>query len=78
MEPRRALPRYRRLKSGEITFGKIAVPCTVRNLSDNGASLEFQSTWGLPARFDLKVGHDLTRRCQAAWVGGTSMGVCFI
>ena len=74
---RRQLPRYRRLKSGEVTFGKAATSCRVLNLSDAGAALQFQTTYGLPGTFELRLG-SFTRNCRAAWATDTTIGVYFV
>jgi len=40
MEEHRSTPRRRVLKAATIAFGGGAISCTVRNLSDYGASLD--------------------------------------
>ena len=50
----------RMLKSGKIILGTQAVACTVRNLSDTGACLEFAGTFGIPGTFEFV----LPERCH--------------
>jgi hypothetical protein len=42
-EDNRSAPRHKVLKAATISFGGGAISCTVRNLSDSGASLEVVS-----------------------------------
>ncbi len=42
-EDNRSAPRHKVLKATTISFGGGAISCTVRNLSDGGASLEVAS-----------------------------------
>ena len=77
MEERRTTSRLRLLKSGRILLGKAAVPCTVRNLSDGGARLEVQSTFGLPSAFDLAFDDAPPRHCKVVWLDDTTLRVQF-
>jgi mono/diheme cytochrome c family protein len=43
MDEHRSIPRHRVLKAATISFGGGTISCTVRNLSDSGASLEVAS-----------------------------------
>lgn len=47
-------------KAGLISFnaGYSTIDCTVRGLSDQGASLDVTSTAGIPQRFKLQIGAD--------------------
>lgn len=57
------------LKAGQIVFdgGRSAIDCTVRRLSDQGASLAVLSTAGVPARFKLAIAADgFSRTCAVA------------
>ena len=49
MNDRWAVPGKRVLKSGRIILGLHAVPCTVQSLSETGAELEVQTTFGIPS-----------------------------
>ncbi len=77
MENRRATSRVRMLKSGKILLGKATVPCTVRNLSDGGACLQVQSTYGLPSAFDFAVDDKPPRACKVIWLDATTLRVRF-
>jgi hypothetical protein len=79
MDDRRKYPRMRTLKSGKILLGKrgIPIPCIIRNLSECGSCLEFQSTYGLPATFDFVMPDHAPRHCKVAWLDAAKMGVQF-
>ncbi|HEV7328573.1 MAG TPA: sensor domain-containing diguanylate cyclase [Bosea sp. (in: a-proteobacteria)] len=68
------------LKAGNIVFngGKSVIDCTVRRLSDEGASLAVISTAGVPDRFKLAIEADaFSRTCQIARKAGTEIDVQF-
>jgi diguanylate cyclase (GGDEF)-like protein len=68
------------LKAGNIVFngGKSVIDCTVRRLSDDGASLAVISTAGVPDRFKLAIEADaFSRTCQIARKAGTEIDVQF-
>lgn len=68
------------LKAGNIVFngGKSVIDCTVRRLSDEGASLAVISTAGVPERFKLAIEADaFSRSCQIARKAGTEIDVQF-
>ena len=65
------------LKSGKILLGSWAVPCTVRNLSETGACLEVQTTYGIPATFQFILPDYPARSCKVVWLGDTKIGVHF-
>jgi len=77
MIDRRISPRMRMLKSGKIFLGTHAVVCTVRNLSETGACLEFSSTFGIPAKFEFELPERCHRTCKVVWANGSRMGVQF-
>jgi hypothetical protein len=77
MDDRRDGSRLRLLKSGKILLGKACVPCTVRNLSDGGARLQVQSTFGLPSAFDLALDGNAPRACKVIWLDATTLRVQF-
>jgi hypothetical protein len=77
MEERRESSRLRLLKSGKILLGKASVPCTVRNLSDGGARLQVQSTFGLPSAFELACDDHPPRTCKVIWLDATTLRVRF-
>ena len=56
MDKRRSGLRRRLLKAGTISFNQTCViSCTVRNMSDAGASLEVPSPLGIPDDFTLVI-----------------------
>ncbi len=78
------LPRQRRarvFKKGRMIFqsGLRSIPCTVRNLSDGGAMLEFEQAFLLPKEFDLQIDlEDYEVTCERRWEEGLRCGVEFI
>jgi len=78
MEERRSSPRVRMLKTGKIILGKTTVPCTVRNLSEGGACLQVQTTYGIPSTFDFAMAEGPMHHCKVAWLDQTKIGVAFI
>jgi hypothetical protein len=75
---KRTVPRHRVLKGGTIAFGGNGVPCTVRNLSSNGAALDFANRVSLPPSFVLVIEADqFIRRCRPVWSNDKRIGVAF-
>lgn len=73
---RRGAPRRRIFKSGAIEFGGEAVPCTVRNLSSQGAGIEVNSPLWFPDRFVLAVdGERYT--CRVVWKKERRLGLAY-
>jgi hypothetical protein len=77
MEERRISPRMRMLKSGKIFLGTRPIACTVRNLSETGACLEFASSYGIPATFEFVLPERCRRVCRVVWANDSRMGVQF-
>jgi hypothetical protein len=77
MDDRRETARLRMLKSGKILLGKASVPCTVRNISDGGACLQVQSTYGLPSAFEFTLDDKPSRPCKVVWLDATTVRVEF-
>jgi hypothetical protein len=79
MDEHREQPRRRTLKSGKIEFnGGGAISCTVRNVSQEGACLEFESPMGVPNTFILLIESDhAMQSCQVRWRKGNRIGVVF-
>ncbi len=67
----------RMLKSGKIFLGSWGVPCTIRNLSETGACLEVQTTYGIPATFELVMSDERRKTCKVMWLDGAKLGVEF-
>ena len=51
-------------KSGKIFFGSWGVPRTVRSLSETGACLQVQTTYGMPSTFELVIADRERRTCK--------------
>src|SRR5512140_787914 len=64
----RIAPRKRVLKGAFIITSEKApkLACTVKNISDTGAALQVQTTYGLPAAFDLIVDNQRFH-CRSMW-----------
>ena len=77
MDDRRRAPRTRMLKSGKILLGAYRVPCAVRNLSETGACLEVQTTFGIPSKFEFAMADQPVRACKVVWLRDTQLGVQF-
>lgn len=61
----RNLEAHRVLKAGRVVFGKLALPCTIRALSTESASVDVISTARIPDRVALMIDSDATSRlCQ--------------
>ena len=75
---KRKAPRHKVLKGGTIAFDGNDVPCTVRNLSSKGASLELASGITLPPSVTLVIKADqFARRCHPVWSREKRIGVAF-
>ncbi|GAB4536264.1 MAG: hypothetical protein Tsb0019_37670 [Roseibium sp.] len=73
--------RARVLKKSKLLFqhGLRSIPCTVRNLSEGGALLEFEQAYMLPKEFILSIdleNYEVT--CERRWEDGLRCGVQFI
>ena len=77
MDDRRSDQRTRNYKSGKILLGSWKVPCTVRNVSEAGACLEVQTTYGIPATFEFVLPNHPPRTCKVVWLSDTKIGVEF-
>jgi hypothetical protein len=77
MADHRTARRTRVLKTGKILLGSHVVPCTVRNLSETGACLEVQTTYGIPTVFEFVLPSQPPRTCKVVWLGDTKLGVLF-
>jgi hypothetical protein len=79
-EERRSRTRRRVFKTAKIALQNhcSAIDCTVRNLSEGGACLKIESSFGIPERFDLVLDSGIVRNCRIAWRKATQIGVEFI
>ncbi|OCX25975.1 pilus assembly protein PilZ (plasmid) [Bradyrhizobium sp. UASWS1016] len=73
----RSALRHKVLKAATISFGGGAISCTVRNLSDSGASLEVASPIGIPDSVVLEL-EGGGRRCRVVWRKEKRIGVQFV
>jgi hypothetical protein len=77
MSDRREASRLRKLKSAKVAFDKVRLTCTVKSLSETGACLEFQTTHGVPGRFELAMPGEQPRACSVTWADDRKVGVQF-
>jgi PilZ domain len=71
-------PGRRVLKAGSISVGDVMMDCTVRTISDSGATLEALTPLYIPDRFKLVIEREnLIRRCRVIWRLEKRMGVVF-
>ncbi len=80
MEERRQLARHAVLKGARIAFGDQSslINCTVRNITSDGACLNFTTT--MPASESFALSFDnfrSTRTCRVVWRQADRLGVCF-
>jgi hypothetical protein len=78
MEENRKASRRRVLKAGTIEFDHAAFSCSIRNLSEIGASLDVPWTQALPNQFVLVLETaEIRRRCHVIWRKENRLGVLF-
>jgi PAS domain-containing protein len=80
MAERRKSQRSRSLRAGKILFNgkRSVITCTLRNQSGEGASLQVQSTVGIPAFFELLLdGEAAARPCNVVWKAQNRIGIEF-
>ena len=80
MLERRRLPRHVVLKPAKAGFDDQCplVDCTVRNLTSDGACLEFAAPVQTPDLFELSFDNFRSARaCRVAWRQTGRVGVCF-
>jgi len=77
MDERRKSLRRRVLKSAKLLLGRREVLCTVRNLSEIGACLVVQTTYGIPATFEVVMPDQSLKSCKVMWRDDTKLGVHF-
>jgi hypothetical protein len=77
-EERRNVPRRRILKAGSINLADWSIDCTVRNISDAGATLEVVTPLFIPDRFKLIIQSDHPGRpCHIVWRKARRIGIAF-
>jgi hypothetical protein len=79
MEENRRSVRRRTLKEGKVILSEWSVlNCTIRDLSDGGARLEFGALTDLPKEFRLLiVAANMIIPCALSWQRGQNVGVRF-
>ena len=79
-ENRRREPRTRVFKRGQVVIAGLAtIDCTVRNISQHGAGLRFDSPFVAPTHFALSiVGAERSQAVEVRWQNGCDLGVAFL
>jgi hypothetical protein len=78
MAKQRKTPRQRTLKSGTIILGKKAkLECKVRNLTESGACLEVDATFGIPSTFMFGLPGQTVQTCKVIWRTDRQLGINF-
>jgi len=77
---RRSSPRKKVLKSGKVIFNdsQSMIDCTILDISEGGAKLEFPSRQVLPRTFVLQLGDGSVTRCEVRWAKDNFFGVRFL
>ena len=73
-------PRRRTLKAATVSLKpRGTLSCVVRNVSSEGAALEFGSPFGIPEQFTLRFeSGDMQHECQVIWRRQNRVGVRFL
>jgi diguanylate cyclase (GGDEF)-like protein len=58
-----------------FNFGQSTINCVVRRLSEDGATLEMQSSLGVPERFQLQLANREILGCRVLWRSDRQVGV---
>ena len=68
------------IKGAMIVFNgqKSSLNCRVRDLSEDGARLDFSTPQLIPHQFELYVAGSPARLCTLCWARGTMAGVRFV
>jgi hypothetical protein len=78
MDERRSIRRTRVRKEVKILVNHGWIPCTILDLTNNGACISFVSTQDVPDRFELAFGSRSARRsCRVTWRAPNQIGVAF-
>jgi hypothetical protein len=67
-------------KTGLIKFGAAGYqrPCSIIDLTPNGAGLTVASGFGIPEVFQMTIdGETKVRQCRVIWAQGGRLGVAF-
>lgn len=68
------------IKGARILFNerKCTLDCRVRDMTQEGARLDFSTPQLLPHEFELQLAGVPPRRCGLCWARGTFVGVRFL
>lgn len=68
------------IKGATIVYNNRAstLSCRVRDMSDDGACLDFTTQQLLPHQFELQLAGQPARLCSLRWARGTKAGVWFV
>ena len=68
------------IKGARIVFNerKSTLDCRVRDMTQDGARLDFSTPQLLPHEFELQLAGVPARRCGLCWARGTFVGVRFL
>ena len=78
MIEKRRTQRFRVLKGATVAFDGNGLACTVRNLSADGAAIDFPGPVSMPPSFMLVIEADqFIRRCRPVWSKDKRIGVAF-
>src|SRR5580692_11354592 len=72
--------RGRTFLAGKIisNFGQSSIDCIIRRISDDGATIEVASVFGVPEHFHLRItNEDQPRPCLRKWQSEKQIGVAF-
>lgn len=58
-----------------FNFGQSTIDCVVRRMSEGGATLEMQSSLGVPERFQLRLAGQEILSCRVLWRSDRQVGV---
>ena len=77
---RRAHVRKKVMRAARVFFNdkQSLVDCTILDLSEGGAKLEFSSRQMLPRTFDLQMQNGAIYRCEVRWAKDNFFGVRFL
>lgn len=77
---RRAHPRKKTNAVGKVIFndGSVLLDCTILDISDGGAKLQFTGRQVLPRTFLLQLHTGQVTRCEVRWAKDDFFGVRFL
>jgi PAS domain-containing protein len=74
------MPQGRTLLAVQViyNFGRSAIDCVVRRLSDRGATISVESPLGIPRQFQLVIANEgIPRTCKLVWQSDKELGLEF-